>query len=246
MATAAQAGEAHAHIRKRLRQWFGARRGGRCHVIYGGSVKPDNIRELIAEAGRRRGAGRRREPRGEELRRDRRAEPARCCIIGVSCSKKASVMVVTYYLVTALYVLVCLVLLLVILLQQGKGDMAAAFGGGSSQSAFGARAGATVLSKATAVLAALFMLGAMVLAIMGQRGPGSVVSGTPAPAPVTPAEARCDDDAESGAARRSTPAAAAPPTPPKYGRRSYAADDRVVPTCGSGGTGRRTSLRGWR
>jgi preprotein translocase subunit SecG len=93
-------------------------------------------------------------------------------------------MVVAYYLISALYVFICLMLLLVILLQQGKGDMAAAFGGGSSQSAFGARAGATVLSKATAVLAALFMLGAMALAIMGQRGPGSVVSGTAAPPPV--------------------------------------------------------------
>src|SRR5262252_1529399 len=49
-ATAAQAGEAHAHIRKRLRQWFGADAADACHVIYGGSVKPDNIRELIAEA----------------------------------------------------------------------------------------------------------------------------------------------------------------------------------------------------
>jgi triosephosphate isomerase len=48
-ATAAQAGEAHAHIRSRLRQWFGADAAERCHVIYGGSVKPDNIRELIAE-----------------------------------------------------------------------------------------------------------------------------------------------------------------------------------------------------
>ena len=48
-ATAAQAGEAHAHIRKRLRQWFGGDAADRCHVIYGGSVKPDNIRELIAE-----------------------------------------------------------------------------------------------------------------------------------------------------------------------------------------------------
>ena len=46
-ATAAQAGEAHAHIRKRLRQWFGADPAERCHVIYGGSVKPDNIRELM-------------------------------------------------------------------------------------------------------------------------------------------------------------------------------------------------------
>jgi triosephosphate isomerase len=48
-ATAAQAGEAHAHIRKRVRQWFGADAAEQCHIIYGGSVKPDNIRELIAE-----------------------------------------------------------------------------------------------------------------------------------------------------------------------------------------------------
>jgi len=48
-ATAAQAGEAHAHIRKRLRQWFGADAADACHVIYGGSVKPDNIAELVAE-----------------------------------------------------------------------------------------------------------------------------------------------------------------------------------------------------
>ena len=48
-ATAAQAEEAHAHIRQRLRQWFGADAADRCHVIYGGSVKRDNIRELIAE-----------------------------------------------------------------------------------------------------------------------------------------------------------------------------------------------------
>ena len=48
-ASSAQAGEAHAHIRKRLRQWFGADASDRCRIVYGGSVKPDNIRELIAE-----------------------------------------------------------------------------------------------------------------------------------------------------------------------------------------------------
>ena len=47
-ATPAQAGEAHAHIRSRLKQWFGAAAADHCHVIYGGSVKPDNIRDLIA------------------------------------------------------------------------------------------------------------------------------------------------------------------------------------------------------
>jgi triosephosphate isomerase len=48
-ATSGQAGEAHAHIRGRLRQWFGADAAEACHIIYGGSVKQDNIRELIAE-----------------------------------------------------------------------------------------------------------------------------------------------------------------------------------------------------
>ena len=49
-ATAAQAGEAHAHIRSRLRQWFGGPAADHCHVIYGGSVKPDNIHELMLVA----------------------------------------------------------------------------------------------------------------------------------------------------------------------------------------------------
>src|SRR3970040_1097596 len=83
-----------------------------------------------------------------------------------------------YYLTTILYVLVCLVLMLVILLQQGKGgDIASAFGGSGSQAAFGARSGATVLSRATPILAVLFIVGALVLNILAQRGPGSVVGG---------------------------------------------------------------------
>jgi triosephosphate isomerase (TIM) len=48
-ATAQQAGEAHAHIRGRLRQWFGGPAADQCHVIYGGSVKPDNIHELVLQ-----------------------------------------------------------------------------------------------------------------------------------------------------------------------------------------------------
>ncbi len=48
-ATAAQAEEAHHHIRARLRQWFGADAAEHCHVIYGGSVKPDNIAEIMRE-----------------------------------------------------------------------------------------------------------------------------------------------------------------------------------------------------
>jgi len=49
-ATPAQAGEAHTHIRGRLRQWFGAEAAETCHVIYGGSVKPENARDLVGQA----------------------------------------------------------------------------------------------------------------------------------------------------------------------------------------------------
>lgn len=85
-------------------------------------------------------------------------------------------------LLTALHVAVCLFLVVAVLMQQGKGgDIAAAFGGSGSQTAFGARAGATVLTRATTVLGALFMVGAMTLAIMGQRGTSSVLSGLDGP-----------------------------------------------------------------
>jgi preprotein translocase subunit SecG len=97
-------------------------------------------------------------------------------------------------LFTAVYVIVCLVLLLVVLLQQGKGgDIASAFGGSSSQAAFGARAGANLLTRVTTVAAVLFMLTAIGLGILWQRGPSSVVGGVNLPeaksAPAKPAPA---------------------------------------------------------
>jgi triosephosphate isomerase (TIM) len=48
-ATPAQAAEAHGHIRQRLRQWFGNDAAEQCHVIYGGSVKVDNIKDLAVQ-----------------------------------------------------------------------------------------------------------------------------------------------------------------------------------------------------
>ena len=54
---------------------------------------------------------------------------------------------------------------------------------GSSQAAFGARSGATLLTRATSVLAALFVVLSLALTAWGQRGPGSVVGGIDAPPP---------------------------------------------------------------
>jgi preprotein translocase subunit SecG len=123
-----------------------------------------------------------------------------------------------YYLIVVLYVLVCLFLIGVILLQQGKGgDIANAFGGGSSQAVFGARSGATLLTRATSVLAALFVIFAMVLTVWGQRGPGSVVGGIAAPpAPVAAPAAPATNAAPAAAtpAPAATTPAPAPTTPP--------------------------------
>ena len=114
-----------------------------------------------------------------------------------------------YYALITIYVLVCVVLSLVILLQQGRGgDIASAFGGSSSQAAFGARSGATLLTKATSIAAVLFMLFALTLSIIGQRGTSSVVSGTPAPPP-----AAAPKPAPSSP-NPPTPATAPVPTPP--------------------------------
>jgi preprotein translocase subunit SecG len=121
-----------------------------------------------------------------------------------------------YYVAVGLYVLVCLTLILVVLLQQGKGgNIANAFGGGASQAAFGARSGATVLSRATTVCAVLFLIGALYLGIAGQRGPGSVVGGRApaAPRPTTPAAPAAP--APTQPAPAPTQPAPAPATPAK-------------------------------
>ncbi|MGH9323226.1 MAG: preprotein translocase subunit SecG [Vicinamibacteria bacterium] len=70
-------------------------------------------------------------------------------------------------LFTIVHVLVCLFLILVVLAQQGKGqDLASAFGGAGSQTAFGARGTATLLSKITAGAAAIFMITSLTLSYL--------------------------------------------------------------------------------
>jgi len=85
---------------------------------------------------------------------------------------------VLFYLITVLHVLVCLFLIIVVLLQSGQsGDIAAAFGGMGSQTAFGPRGAATVLTKATTWCAVIFMLTSITLSVAASRrsGPGSVL-----------------------------------------------------------------------
>src|ERR1700736_6708126 len=97
-------------------------------------------------------------------------------------------------LITTVHVIVCLILVVVVLLQSGKAaDLAGAFGGMGSQTVFGPRGSATVLSKATTISAVLFMLTSLTLSILATRGGSATpdlikktlpASGQKAPVPV--------------------------------------------------------------
>ncbi len=77
-------------------------------------------------------------------------------------------------LITLIHIIVSFFLIIVVLLQSGKaGDIAAAFGGMGSQTAFGPRGGATLLSKATTWSAVIFMLTSITLSIYASRRPTS-------------------------------------------------------------------------
>ncbi len=89
-----------------------------------------------------------------------------------------------YILVLIVHIIVCLFLIVVVLLQSGKAaDLAGAFGGQGSQTAFGPRGSATLLSKATTISAALFMVTSLSLSILATRNAGlasTVLEGVPA------------------------------------------------------------------
>ncbi len=80
-------------------------------------------------------------------------------------------------LLTIVHVVVCVFLIIVVLLQSGKAaDLAGAFGGMGSQTAFGPRGSATLLSKATTISAIVFMLTSMSLSIFATRNAGGNTS----------------------------------------------------------------------
>ncbi len=96
-------------------------------------------------------------------------------------------------LITAVHIIVCAFLIIVVLLQSGQsGDIAAAFGGMGSQTAFGTRTAATMLTKATTWAAIIFMLTSITLSVFAVRHShrtGSVLEGTKsAPAKSAPAQ----------------------------------------------------------
>ena len=85
-------------------------------------------------------------------------------------------------IITAIHIIVCLILILAVLLQSGKAaDLAGAFGGIGSQTVFGARGAATLLSKVTTICAILFMVTSLGLWMLSAKGTKSVVSGEEAP-----------------------------------------------------------------
>jgi preprotein translocase subunit SecG len=133
------------------------------------------------------------------------------------------------WLLTAFFVLNCLVLIIVVLLQSGKAaDLAGAFGGAGSQTAFGPRGAATVLSQATTWCAVMFMICSMAMVVRVDRGVeqgGSILQQfskpapkpTPAtPAPTTPPPATPQSTApQSTAPQSSTPQQQPPAQAPK-------------------------------
>src|SRR3984893_4862457 len=114
-------------------------------------------------------------------------------------------------------------IILLVLLQRGKGaEAGAGFGAGASGTVFGARGATTALSRATAILAAIFMINSLALAYMGTRAveaPKTILdeaasskpaAGAGKPAP-PPASAPASLDSAPAAAPASTPAPAPAP-----------------------------------
>jgi preprotein translocase subunit SecG len=94
---------------------------------------------------------------------------------------------ILFYFVVAVHVIVCMFLIGVVLLQQGRSaDLAGAFGGQGSQTAFGPRAAANLLTRLTTWGAVIFMITSLSLTVLYMRGnhTHSVLSGSaPASAP---------------------------------------------------------------
>jgi preprotein translocase subunit SecG len=92
-------------------------------------------------------------------------------------------------LLYTVHVIVCLILIVVVLLQHGKSaDIAATFGGAGSQTAFGPRGTATVLSRVTTWCAIIFMLTSISLTLLVTRNHSNSIMQNERSAPSAPAK----------------------------------------------------------
>ena len=120
-------------------------------------------------------------------------------------------MAFVYYAIIAVHVLACLFLIGVVLLQQGKSqDLASAFGGGGTQTAFGPRGSANVLSRATTILAGVFMVTSLSLSLVRPRSSTILDTvKTPAASP-SPARSAAPTPGTTPPAQSAAPAPATP------------------------------------
>lgn len=90
-------------------------------------------------------------------------------------------------LIVTIHIFVCLALIMIVLLQTGKGaSIGASLGGGGSQALLGGSGASTFLSKATTIIAVIFMLTSLSLAyISSHKSQGSIVSEITAPSEQT-------------------------------------------------------------
>ena len=123
-------------------------------------------------------------------------------------------MTILFYFIVFLHIVACLFLIAVVLLQQGKGqDLASAFGGGGTQTAFGPRGSATVLSRATTILAGLFMVTSLALSIVRPKASGVLDQVPEAAASPTPAATAAPVTTLPAAPQAQAPAEAPAPAP---------------------------------
>jgi triosephosphate isomerase len=145
-----QANDVHRFIREKLKDLYSQEVSESKIILYGGSVKPENAKELLNQA-----------------------DIDGALVGGASLKPDSFEKIVRSGLVLGIHILVCIALMISILLQSSKGEgLAGAFGGsGITGAVFGGRGAATFLSKATAVLGTAFFVISLGLTFMtpGQR-----------------------------------------------------------------------------
>ncbi|MBA2352300.1 MAG: preprotein translocase subunit SecG [Pseudomonadota bacterium] len=142
--------------------------------------------------------------------------------------------------ILVLHVLTAFSVIALVLLQHGKGaDMGAAFGSGSSGSLFGSTGSANFLSRATAVLAALFFITSMGLTWLSSRGDDSVgVMGTRQSIPQPEQPLPTPSPARNAGSTADPIAAPVPQAPASAGQGEVGADG------GTGGNAGRNPAQG--